>query len=56
MTQKSTAKGGLEKRGGYPSSAKSASELKPPPRGPAPGGRRPPNASNGQQGSGDKSS
>ena len=29
------------KRGGYPSSSKPASELKPPPKGPAPGGAKP---------------
>lgn len=31
----------VEKRGGYSSSSKPASELKPPPKGPAPGASKP---------------
>lgn len=47
MPTKPTAKTAFEKKGGYPSSSKPAAELKPPPRGPAPGAR-PPKQSNGQ--------
>lgn len=34
-----------ETRGGYPAGDKLVSELKPPPPGPAPGGRKPANGS-----------
>ena len=33
--------GRMEKRGGYSSSSKPASQLKPPPKGPAPGAKKP---------------
>ena len=37
MVKQSKSSGRLEKRGGYASSSKPASKLKPPPKGPAPG-------------------
>lgn len=40
--------GSLEKRGGYGSSSKPASKLKPPPSGPAPGGSKPPPTASGR--------
>jgi hypothetical protein len=45
--------GSLEKKGGYGSSSKLVTKLSPPPRTPAPGGKRPaPPASNISRGNG----